>query len=162
MEPSFVVRMMLDDGNEAFLMVGEAFVEVVAGNAGGGHVVHVRAGGRIGEEGDERRVRAEEDGAAGRMFRECEHAAVDLFLREFRRNTVERFVFGLAEGEACQDERRLADVREADFAVADGRLAEVRINFRDVFFLRMDACHGGEKSDCEFFEHCFKLLYLFS
>ena len=75
------------------------------------------------------------------MFCERENAAVDLFLREFRRNAVERFVFGLAEGEACQNKRSFADIRETDFAVANGGLTEVGIDFRDVFvrflFLRM-------------------------
>ena len=91
------------------------------------------------------------------MFREGEYAAVDLFLREFRRNTIERFIFGFAECEASQNKRRFADICEADFTVADGCLTEVRIDFRDVFFLRMDACHGDEKGDEKFFEHVFSL-----
>ena len=144
-------------------MVGEAFIEVVAGNPSGRHVVHGGASGRIRKEGDERRIRAEEDGTAGRMFCERENAAVDLFLREFRRNAVERFIFRLAEGESCQNKRSFADIRETDFAVANGGLTEIRIDFRNVFFLllflflRMDACHDDEKGDGEFFEHVFSL-----
>ena len=64
---------------------------------------------------------------------------LDLLFCEIRRNAVEWFVFGLAEGEACQDEWRLADVSEADFAVANGRLTEIRVDFRNVFFLRKKA-----------------------